>query len=256
MRRNSKLAIYLSYGKKGSGKSLLTAKEAIKLLKSAVKTHKLYPKLPKRIVITNSPIAEKYEIKYKGYLYYWEDFNQLENCPRENCWKGPKKHPVHDADIQHDEIGKDLPAGGFAETPKWVKQVFSHLRKRGNRYFANTQCYEDIDISFRRQVDFAYRIRKAFGSRDKTATLPPVKFPWGIIVKQEFDPELLEWERDPEKRAIKAGFSWPELTWIGRKNIEAYDTAKELPPYISNKLEHIEKICDECGKRHVTHKAK
>lgn len=261
-RKYKRLAIYLDYGRKGSGKSLTQARTALHLFKDYRKIEKRWRNLPKRILFTNVKLSAEIEQKeYGTHLFYWDNFRQLRWCPRVDCWRGKENHPIHDADIQHDEIGKDFPAGCWATTPKWVKQIFSHLRKRGNRYFANTQVYEDIDIAFRRQIDFACKIVKVFGSGDITATKPPIRFVYGLILKTEFDPELLEWERDPEKRKIKSRPGLPEAIWIKKKWINAFDTTKEIPPYQPDTLEHFELWCEkpDCpvhGKHHDKGKPK
>jgi len=147
---------------------------------------------------------------------------------------------LRDVDIGWDEIGKDLPAGSWKDTPKELRQVFSHLRKRGNRIFANTQIYEDIDVSFRRQIDIAFRVEKLFGSPDITATRPAPKRVWGVILFQEFDPMFLEHERNESERLAqsddpdKSGV--PHITLIRKKFVSAYDTRMELPPYRPDKL--------------------
>jgi len=257
-KKYSRLAIYLDYGRKGSGKSLAQARTALQLFREYRKIEKKYPSLPARLLITNVKLSEKIEEREGGtHLYYWDNFRQLRYCPRSGCWRGDKKHAIHDADIQHDEVGKDFPAGSWTNTPKWVKQIFSHLRKRGNRYFANTQVYEDIDIAFRRQIDYANKIVKVFGSGDVTATRPPIRFVYGLILKTDFDPELLEWERDPEKRKLKSTPGMPEVIFIKKKWINAYDTATEIPPYQPDTLEHNELWCeDDMCPKHGKNKGK
>ena len=249
------LKIYLTYGAKGSGKSLTQAKDALELFKEYEKTERKYPDLPKRIYYCNQKFNSEIEKKELGkHLFYWSNAKQLRWCPRPNCWIKEPYHPVHDTDIGHDEIGKDLPAGSYADTPKWFKQIFSHLRKRGNRYYANTQTYEDIDIAFRRQIDFAYKIEKIFGSGDTTATRPKPKYIWGVIIKRPFDPTLLEFERDPNEREQKqqkiTGQGLPEIIFIRKKYIEAYDTKDEIPAYKPDTLEHVDLWCenDNCEK--------
>ena len=251
-----KLAIYLQYGKKGQGKSLVQAVDALSLFKEYWKTEKKYPDLPRRIYFGNQKFSKEIEEKELGiHLYYWSNAKQLRWCPRKDCWVGNYPHSIHDTDIGHDEIGKDLPAGSWQDTPPWFKQVFSHLRKRGNRYFANTQVYEDIDISFRRQIDFAYKIEKIFGSGDVTDTRPKPKYVWGLITSRAFDPMILEHEKNPEKREkLQEGeptfFARTEIILIRKKWIEAYNTKDEIPPYKPDTLEHVEVWCedDNCEK--------
>lgn len=254
--RKDKLAIYLQYGAKGNGKSLVQAVDALSLFKSYWKTEKKYPELPKRIYFGNQKFSKEIELRELGiHLFYWSSAKQLRWCPRPKCWikndLGEQyPHSVHDTDIGHDEIGKDLPAGAWADTPPWFKQVFSHLRKRGNRYFANTQVYEDIDISFRRQIDFAFKLEKLFGSGDITATSPKPKFLWGVITRRAFDPMALEHERDPEKRermreADPKLTARTEIILIRKKWVNAYNTQDELPPYKPDTLEHVAMYCED-----------
>lgn len=246
-----KLAIYLNYGEKGSGKSYLQAKDALNLFKDYRWIEKRYPFLPKRIYFGNQRFSKEIEEKELGnHLFYWNSAKQLRWCPRVVCWKGEGLHPVHDADIAHDEISKDLPAGSWADTPKWFRQIFSHLRKRGNRYFANTQVYEDIDISFRRQIDFAFKIEKIWGSGDITATRPKPRFIWGIILRRSFNPQLLEWERNPETREEISASYLPGIHFIVKKVIKAYDTTDEIPAFKPDTLEHVELWCEnpDCEK--------
>lgn len=269
-----RLAIYLFYGRKGSGKSYTQARDAVLLFQQYRALEKKYPMLPRRIYLSNQKFSKEVEDKELGvHLFYWTNAQQLRWCPRRlPCFLAcdlrtcpdPKKkkkaiphpihskHAVHDADISHDEISKDLPAGSWTDTPKWFKQIFSHLRKRGNRYFANTQVYEDIDISFRRQIDFAWEVRKAMGSPDVTATSPPPKRVWGLIFRRAFDPSILEWERDPNARESlrdqMGRFTFPQIIPIRKKYISVYDTHEELPPYKPDTMEHQEVWCenDDC----------
>jgi len=164
-------------------------------------------------------------------------------------WTNPRElYGIRDADIGWDEIGKDLPAGSWGDTPKELKQVFSHLRKRGNRIFANTQVYEDIDISFRRQIDKAYKIEKLMGSRDISATLPPLKKVWGVITVREFDPLELENVKEGFRKNIGG---LPKIILLRKKYVEMYDTKMELPPYMPDKLEHREMECTDPNCDHI-----
>jgi hypothetical protein len=242
-----KLGIYLFYGKKGSGKSLFQARLAFNLINEYYKIEKKYPSLPHRKFYSNQKFSSSFEKKELAkHIIYWTNPKEL--------------YDIRNADISWDEIGKDLPAGSWADTPKDLKQVFSHLRKRGNRLFANTQVFEDIDISFRRQIDKAYQLNKVFGSRDISATLPPVKHVYGLIIKREFDPQHLEYERDETKREeINPGF-FGSFMFIKRKWVDLYDTQSELPAYHADSLWGYEMKCiggrnhEPCGKVHVAHR--
>lgn len=243
-----KLGIYLFYGKKGSGKSIFQSSLAYKLVNEYYSVEKKYPSLPHRTFWSNQKFCGEFEKKELAnkHLKYWSNPKQL--------------YSIKNSDISWDEIGKDLPAGSWGDTPKELKQVFSHLRKRGNRLFANTQVYEDIDISFRRQIDRAYQLNKMFGSRDISATLPPVKFVYGLIIKREFNPMQLEFQRDDEKREEINPRFFGSFLFIRKKWIDLYDTQAEIPAYHPDSLMGYEMRCiggknhEPCGKVHVVHR--
>lgn len=238
----SGLKIYLFYGRKGSGKSLFHALLISHLIDSYYRTERRYPQLKKRKVYINQKLSL--------------DFENQELHKHFEYWTNPEElYSLRDSDITWDEIGKDLPAGDWANTPKQLRQVFSHLRKRGNRLFANTQVYEDIDVAFRRQVDYAYRLRKLIGNRDISASLPNPKWIWGIITYREFDPMLLENERDETKRDTFKRLEFlalPHFFFIRKKYVNLYDTQAELPAYQPDKLREIVMVCregDKCKKK-------
>jgi hypothetical protein len=234
------LKIYLFYGAKGSGKSLTQAWLANVLFRQYKSIEKRYPNLPTRKLFSNQKYSKEIEEEYLGKkLEYWENPRQLFTL--KNC------------DIAWDEIGKDLPAGSWADTPKELRQVFSHLRKRGNRIFANTQVYKDIDIAFRRQVDFAFLVKKAFGNRDISATLPAPKFIWGLISISEFNSRELEEAVDDHSEKLKKYRFPKKFLWINKELVGFYDTTSEIPPYQPNILTHKELRCKVCNKITVLH---
>ena len=162
------LKSYLFFGNKGQGKSLLMSYIVQGLFNEYYYIERKYPSLPKRRLAINMNLSQSVDDRELGnHLVYWSNPRELVD--------------LRDTDIIWDEIGKDLPAVDWKETPKDIKQVFSHLRKRGNRLFANTQVYNDIDIAFRRQIDRTFKLSKVVGSPDISATMPPVDSVWGLL---------------------------------------------------------------------------
>lgn len=232
--------IQFSYGRPGEGKSLDTAKTALELFKDYEKIEKKYPNLPKRSLWSNIKFSEKIEKKYlEKKLFYWESPQQL--------------YKLRDVDIIWDEIARHLPADKWGDTPDDMRALFAQHRKRGIRIYANTQDYKAVDINFRRMVGEAYKLKKIIGSRDISVTLPPVKRIWGLIFKRKFNPEQIEVEKDIEKLETQG---IPKIIFIRKKYINAYNTAQEIPKYEIKELEHIERICDECGKTQIIHRPK
>jgi len=226
MRVPSTLANILIYGKIGEGKSLMTAVYVHSLMKEYKRMEKKYPDLPKRKLYSNIVFSDDFYNEYKDRIVYWENVRQL--------------IPVRNADIVYDEIANDLPADGWQSLNKKIRQVFSHCRKRGNRIIANTQDYKAVDINFRRQCKIAFKVRKFVGNRDISATLPPPKRIWGLILVRQFDPDDIEVESNAEKLKKLSFGMFP----IRKKYISIYDTTKELPPYMPDTFEHSVIKCE------------
>lgn len=273
----SDLTLYLRYGEKGSGKSLLGAIDQFEFLQEYEKIAKKYPELPRRVLYTSEKLNDEIEKKYLGKtLFYWSDPKQLKYCPRPDCWKkneslavygldyehqnNPlRRHPCHDLDIYWSEIGRHLGADRSKDTPYWLKDLFAFCRKRGNRILMDTQVYEDVSIAIRRQIGHATYCTKNFGSADITATAPaPVEWTlknlfnwkkrviWGRITEYKFDPAVLEWERNPEERKKIQEESSKRVRgeWIRKKWVDLFNTKFNIPPYKAG-LEHVETWCED-----------
>lgn len=249
---NKELGIYLVWGRPGMGKSLDQARTALKLFAQYKQIQKKYPQLPHRTMWSNQKFNDTLEKEHLHKdLFYWENPRQL---------KG-----LRDVDILWDEIGKDLPGDSWRDTPKWLRQLFSHYRKRGNRIYANTQDYKSVDINFRRMIKTAWRVKKVIGNRDISVTMPAVKNVWGIIKKQEFDPIVVEQlggdliadiDQKHQKKFLGGIKSKTRYFLIKRKYVNAYDTTAEIPPYMPDKFEHHTITCEDpkCGFERVEHK--
>jgi hypothetical protein len=237
------LKSYLFYGDKGNGKSMFTSYLLDWLLDTYEFQEKKFPNLPHRQVYSNQKFTQEVEdLELHKHLEYWSSPKQLYN--------------LRNTDIIWDEIGKDLPAVSWKDCPKPLRQVFSHLRKRGNRLFSNTQVYNDIDVSFRRQVDRTFRMVKALGSPDISASLPPVRVPWGFIVMYEMDKNSLETQDNLDKQKQRGKIlQLPKFLLIRRKWVSMYDTSAEIPAYRPTELEHNVFTCfkEGCNKVHIEH---
>lgn len=238
----------LTYGKPGNCKSLDQARVALDLLNKYYAVEKKYPQLPKRSLWSNQKFSENIEKKELGkHLFYWESPFQLKD--------------LRDVDILWDEIANHLPADCWADTPRWLRALFAQHRKRGIRIFANTQDYKAVDINYRRMCTGAYYVKKITGSRDISATLPPVKFIWGLYYKIPFDPIDVENEKDT-RTLLNRFYDLQPFTklmclhLIKSRYVKAYDTTQSIPEYMPNTLDHIELKCKDptCGHITVKHK--
>jgi len=251
--------IVLIFARPGHGKSLETASIIRKLFNTYRYIEKKYPQLPHRAVFSNLRLSPALETKYlNNHLFYWENPRQLRYCSRPDCWKGKEQHSLHDVDVVIDELANYAPADGWKDLPRWLRKMFAQHRHRGIRIYANTQDYMAVDINFRRMVSKAYEVQKMMGSRDISATLPPIRYVWGVIIKREFDPAQIE-EMGVNAPLKRKGL--PKLLLITKRLIETYDTTQDLPEYMPDSLEHVELNCVDplCklhlkGRGHVEHR--
>ncbi len=228
--------INLTYARPGGGKSLDAVRTSLDLLASYGRTEKKYPKLKKRVLWSNLKFSEKVEKKFGEKIQYWESPRQL--------------YDLRHVDIIWDEIARHLPADNWVNTPDDMRAMFAQHRKRGLRFYCNTQDYSAVDKNFRRMVRHAYLVTKVIGSRDISVSLPPVKHIWGIIVKREFNPDEIEVQQNIEYlKTLSTNYFF-----ITRRLISAYDTTQEIPKFSTSGLEHIERQCDDCGKSTIIHK--
>lgn len=247
---------YITYtvGDKGGGKSLLESRTALALFRQYRETEKKYPQLKHRIYYSKQKFTKIIEDRElitsenpKGHLMYWDTLDDLQFCPRKNCWRGEESHAVHNTDIAWDEIGNDLPPDGWRDNPDFVRQIFSHCRKRGNRIYANAQRYEMVDVHFRRQVDRCWKVGKLFGSRDIDVTRPAPAFIYVIQIVREFDPADMDNE-DDQRDINELQLGWPHINFYTKRDVEVYDTTFELPPMKSRWMKEEVWECKEGDK--------
>jgi len=226
------MPITIFTGLPGSGKSARTAKAILFLLQRNAKWHKKTGVVRK--VMSNLKLNEKYEKKYKDYLAYWKDPEQL---------------PLFaDCDVVIDEIATYFDATQWKELSLDIKRWLQQHRKVGVEIYGNTQTFSTIDISFRRLTDELFLLKKLLGSRDPSPTKPPVKAIWGVVLIRKLDARNYK-EEEQENKAY--GFS---LMWISKQyTSDFYDTRQKIERGEYPPLRHSERRCLECGKVHITH---
>jgi len=245
----------------GNCKSLEQALLSYKLLKEYGRLEKRYPQLPRRFLWTNQILNSNprfrlsWNQKRKGFLIkqaladghlkYWSDPEEIQWCPRENCWKGTARHFLHDCDLFADEGATLFPAtykGAKDDLPDWGRAMLTQHRHRGVRILLLTVDFMAINITARRCAWVAWAMEKKIGSRDPSPSLPPVRKIWGFYVRRKIDPDLarrdavdlrllikVESGKDPEQqddRMILVGM--PRLRWISRFKCSLYDTLQDI----------------------------
>jgi len=220
-------------GLPGSGKSLRMAQTLMSILHRNYRWYKKSGK--KRIVYSNLKLAPEIEERYKDLIAYWGDPEQLVK--------------VRDADIFWDEVATHLDSTQWQNVPLELKRFLQQHRKYGIEIYGTTQDFSQIDISMRRLTSDLYYLQKLCGSRDKSATRPDVKFPWGLILMRTLDPQNYK----EDEKLNKASGWW--FMFITTALVNAYDTRQEIKMGSYPPLKHIERHCinERCGHVKLVH---
>lgn len=247
----------LYYGHRGSGKTLHQARVVLEILEYLEALYKKDKGIHEAIVYSIQKFNKQVEEKYLGRrLFYWNDVEDLQFCPREKCWKTPKKHRLHGCYLIFDDIATILPADNWNMTPMWLRKTFSQARHNSVRVLANLQDPFSCDVNFRRYTDMAFRFRKIMGSPDPDETKPKIKRIWGIYIRRKVSAELLwktgdltdeeaqEWRQKHIEGGSAIGDMWRAVPhWIGKKICNLYDTTQDVKEYTPRGFKHTELYC-------------
>jgi len=224
--------INIFVGLPGSGKTLKLARISLKLFKRNTKYYKKTGIIRK--IYSNVKYSEEIETKYKDYIHYWTELDEL--------WKS------RDADIIWQEMGAYLDSNDYKIVPRELKRWLQLHRHYGIDIYGDTQDFPMIDISVRRITNSVFRLAKVFGTRDKSATRPQVKRPWGVILNFQIDPETFGEE------SMEYKYKGWKIDLITPKICKVFDSYADLDYDKDVPLEHRVRECPTCGKVHITHR--
>jgi len=195
----------------------------------------LFPEPPKmRIVFSNLKLNSEVEHEFSGFIRYWKDPSELVS--------------IRNSDVFWDEIATHLDSTQWQNMSLEIKRWLQQHRKFGIEIYGTTQDFAMIDKSMRRMTSHLTHFTKLFGSRDKSSTMPEIRYIWGLSMGKSLDPTT--YEEDNKKTS---GF--PTLLWITRRGIDLYDTTQEIEMGKYPPLNHIERECIHagCNFHRVTH---
>lgn len=220
-------------GLPGSGKSMLMARTLIEVL---YRNRKWKKKTGiERYVYHNLMLSEEVKKEFSDLLRAWDSPDQLPM--------------LRNVDVFWDEVATHLDATQWANMSLELKRWLQQHRKFGLEIYGTCQDFAQIDISFRRLTSDLLHLTKIFGSRDISATSPPPKFIYGLIVGRVLDPTNYN-----EKKSKFESEEWlPKFFWLTQTDIKIYDTQAEVAVGKHPTLRHIERKCDCCGHLKITH---
>jgi len=221
------MPIYGYEGLPGSGKTHEGASQVETLLSRNRKWSKKSGIL--RPVYSNLPFNEDWNNKWGEGLKYWRDPMQLP--------------ALRDCDIFWDEIPVHLDSRGWENLSLSLRAWLQQHRHFGIEIYFTAQDFFQIDKSFRRLVDSVERCYKLIGSRNPSATKPPVKRIWGVIVRRTLERKtMLKDDGDPKYDL------WPGISFIHRKYATAYDISYTIEQGVYPPLQHVDRTCEHFPK--------
>ena len=227
-------------GDQGSGKTLSFAERidvCLRFCESVYKKNQggIGEPYLKCSVIKDFKLSPKIEEKYKDFLEYWSD-------PEELAYKRGRFVFV-------DEISVIADATEWADLAPSVRKWVRQLRKHQCKLYFTAQDFKTVDIAFRRVTRRLVHCRKLIGSPDPGMGRKEIKHPWGIIWKREvkrssYVNEAVEYEYK----------GWiPQFTTIKKKWCDYYDTLAIIEMKAHRSLKHITKKCSTCGIEKIIH---
>lgn len=217
-------------GLPGSGKTLKLADTAIQVL---YRNKKLLKKgFPMRYLYSNIHFHPDVHKEFPDQIRYWADISELT--------------PLRNVDVIWDEIATHLDATQWQFMPLELKRWLQQHRKYGLEIYGTTQDFAMIDKSMRRLTSDLLYMTKIFGTRDISPTMPAVKWPFGMILVQTFDPVRYD-EQISKFQAVGI----PRFFWITKSRVKVFDTTEEIKMGKYPPLRHIERDCELPNCRHL-----
>jgi len=226
-------------GYESSGKSYLLAEKSAELVRRNAKWASMG--LPVRTIASNMPYAPEFEAWAKELgvpLFYWKSLDQI----------------IHltEVDIICDEVGKFFDSRFWDKLSLDVRIWLSESAKQGIHWYGGAQDFAQVDKSFRRLVqpgDLVH-VTKLIGSPRPSASMPPVKFIWGVLLLQKLNPQGY----DEDKKKFE-GSGIPTIKFIHRDICGIFFTNKKIQTENKIVLRHVEAFCanEDCPHHKIIH---
>lgn len=218
-------------GLPGAGKSLKLARIVVSLLYRNKTFHEKTG--IRRLMYTNLKLSAEVLREFEGFVHEWVDTSELIK--------------LRNVDVIWDEMATAMDAHQWQNMSLELKRWLQQHRKYGIEIYGTTQDFAQVDKSARRLVSHLYHLTKLFGSRDKSATMPPVKYIWGLCSVRTLDPQ----KYDESKSKFEGTGLLPSFMWIHRSDIDVYDTTAEVRLGEHPPLRHITRHCELPACDHV-----
>jgi len=216
-------------GLPGSGKSYKLGKTVLDLLHRNRKAYQTALKAgrqaQKRMLWTNLQLSDEVNSEYSDYIAYWRDLRQLT--------------PLRDVDVIIDEVATYFDARLWETLSLEMRRWLAQHRKFGIEIYGTSQDFAQVDKAFRRLTSDLLYMTKLLGSRDISATKPPPKFVWGIVLIRTLDATTY----DEQKSKFQSN-GIPRFMTINKTGTRVFDTRAEVSLSSALPMKHIQKACE------------
>lgn len=226
-------------GFESSGKSLMLADESAYLMYRNAAWKKTGLKV--RPLVSNMQYSAKFEAEAKTLgvpIVYWRSLEEIKD--------------MVECDIICDEIGKFFDSRFWEKLSLDIRNWLSEGAKQGIHWYGGAQDFAQVDKSFRRLVQPGdlIQVTKIVGSRRPSATMPPVKHIWGIMILRELDPQGYN---EDKKKFESSGF--PSVRFIHRETCEIFNTNARIKFESQITLRHMDAFCQksDCSFHKIIH---
>lgn len=247
--------IVIFTGLPGSGKSYKLARTIVEVLyrnrkyyaaqlqrfekhpEAFVPEGQMLPVAPRmRMLYTNLKLSPDVEREFEGQFAYWSELRQLT--------------PLRDCDVVIDEVSVYFDARLWETLGIEMRRWLNQHRKLGVEIYGTSQDFAQVDKAFRRITSELIYLTKLVGSRDISATRPPPRLVWGVVLVRALDPTTYD-----EEKSKFGSAGLPHFMWIGRKGTQIFDTQAEVALSSALPLRHILAVCErqDCGFKRTRH---
>jgi len=223
-------------GQEGSGKSLELAKLARSLIYRNARWFKKTG-IP-RPIVSNMRFSPSFHLlaEKKGVpIHYYSTLQELTT--------------FSECDVFIDELVKYFSSHQWKDmspdTISWITQG----GKQGIKMYGSSQNFGLVEKTFRNLTSRVFVINKLVGSRRPMKTSPKVRFVWGFYSSRRVKPSSFKGDEVTMEQ-----YGFPQIYRIKKKDCKIFDTSQKIEKSPPLPLEHIQRVCNDCGKVHISHK--
>jgi len=218
-------------GKEGSGKTLIMGRLTEDIIyrnaRLAKKTGLIRP------IVSNINYSDQFRsfaVDMGVPIRKWQHIAELEK--------------LTECDLFIDEVGAYFDSRTFEYLPLSTRLWLAQAQKLGVHIVGGAQDWGQIDVSFRRLVNRIYEVKKLFGTRRPSKTLPAGKIRFAVSLRWRLSPNA-----NSDLADVKPVGLLPVPILMLPRDMERFDTNSRVLETDPPPLKKIVQVCPEDGYR-------